>query len=215
MQSRSSIALSLILLLCVFGELEGRSAGYPPGKVGWLLAADLSWCRKWVLQWDGSVFGTGVVVFISCLSLTKHYETQLGLVLASCEVSKNLLWALAAGLGPCLPPEMVVCFLFLANREDFDSLHFKSAGAAGYLQSIPQILKLFSFLVSLFLTKWLGKSCEWVPRHLHWWYWQRVFSVGKGKCSSVDSNTRVLSYNFQLAGFVSEGCLDLYFINLK
>lgn len=42
-----------------------------------------------------------------------------------------------------------------------------------------------------------------------------MFSVGKGKRSSIDSNPRVLSYNFQLAGFVSEDCLDLYFINLK
>lgn len=111
MQSRSGIALSLILLLRVFGELEGRPAGYPPGKVGWLLTADLSCCRRWVQQWDGSVFGTGVAVFIiSCLPLAKHYKTHPGLVLASCGVCKNLLWMLAAGLGPCLPAEMVGFF---------------------------------------------------------------------------------------------------------
>lgn len=39
-------------------------------------------------------------------------------------------------------------WVFLANRQDFDSLHFKSSRAAGYLQGIPQILKPFSFLVA-------------------------------------------------------------------
>lgn len=37
----------------------------------------------------------------------------------------------------------------------------------------------------------------------------------EAKENNVDSNNRLLSYNFELAGFVSEDCLDLYFINLK
>lgn len=179
MSSCYSIALSFIFVLCVFREFEGQEACRILCSVS-LVECFLPispWERRWWLECDGSVFWVGMVVLIRSLPAKLIQNWMLFLVKLVKTCFGHLLVDLALVF---IPGFGGLVFLFLTNMEEFDSLRFKSAWAAGNLKCVPQILRLLSFLIVplalvFFLIRWLFVAYEWVPRHMHRRYWQGIF----------------------------------------